>query len=232
MQQEENQTVTSFYDSVMRKYKKANEFITEQQVVIVLQTGVKQSLKEQLIRKEKDIDKPETWLHLAKAEEYIQKQIQQQRNGSYSGTTAKPFFGSMMTTTVQSLPQATQSSNQHVPMPYNLNRQRNRPSYQLTERPIRATQQPRTVHRNPMRDERQDSRGQQLPWTERNNQPTNYQRSTTNAEKKQQLHPNPCLICNRNNHLTSECFYKKDTGCFKCGQSNHRMRDCPEHFFE
>ena len=34
MQQEENQTVTSFYDSVMRKYKKANEFITEQQVLL------------------------------------------------------------------------------------------------------------------------------------------------------------------------------------------------------
>ncbi|CAM4849420.1 unnamed protein product [Rotaria magnacalcarata] len=57
--QEENQSVTSFYQYVIRKYGKAQQCITEQQVITVLQTGVKNSLKEYLIRKEKDITKPD-----------------------------------------------------------------------------------------------------------------------------------------------------------------------------
>jgi hypothetical protein len=217
MQQEENQTVTSFYDNVIRKYKKAKELITEQQVVIVLQTGVKQSLKEQLIRKEKDMDKPEKWLHLAQEEEYVQKQVQQ-RNGSYYGTTTKPFFEPMMATTVQRFPSSAQPSNQYVPMSYNSNRQQQWRSYQPVEPRTYAGQQ-------------QYPRGQQSSRSEHDNQRTIHRRSATGTEKKQ-LHPKPCLICNRNNHSTSECFHKKNTGCFKCGQSNHRVRDCPEHFFE
>ncbi|CAF5118525.1 unnamed protein product, partial [Rotaria magnacalcarata] len=59
--QEENQSVTSFYEHVIRKYRKARQCITEQQVITVLQTGVKNSLKEYLIRNEKDITKPDEW---------------------------------------------------------------------------------------------------------------------------------------------------------------------------
>ncbi|CAF2910753.1 unnamed protein product [Rotaria sp. Silwood2] len=60
--QEENQSVISFYENVMRKYRKSRQFITEQQVITVLQNGVKNSLKEHLIRNEKDIKKPEEWI--------------------------------------------------------------------------------------------------------------------------------------------------------------------------
>ncbi|CAM4752586.1 unnamed protein product [Rotaria magnacalcarata] len=77
--QEENQSVTSFYEHVIRKYRKARQCITEQQVITVLQTGVKNSLKEYLIRNEKDITKPDEWLQYARQEEYIQKRIQQQQ---------------------------------------------------------------------------------------------------------------------------------------------------------
>jgi hypothetical protein len=28
-----------------------------------------------------------------------------------------------------------------------------------------------------------------------------------------------------------QCFYKKNEGCFRCGQSNHQIRDCPQHHF-
>jgi hypothetical protein len=92
IQQEENQSVTSFYENVIRKYKKAKKFITEQQVITVLQIGVENSFKEHLIRNEKDINRPDEWLQYAREEEYIQKRIQQQRNGSYTDTTKQPFF--------------------------------------------------------------------------------------------------------------------------------------------
>ncbi|CAF4648555.1 unnamed protein product, partial [Rotaria magnacalcarata] len=75
----------------------------KQQVITVLQTGVKNSLNEYLIRNEKDITKPDEWLQYARQEEYIQKRIQQQRNNFYSETTNQPFFEPMLqTATIQS----------------------------------------------------------------------------------------------------------------------------------
>ncbi|CAF1477994.1 unnamed protein product [Rotaria sp. Silwood1] len=111
--QEENQSVISFYENIIRKYRKSRQFITEQQVITVLQNGVKNSLKEYLIRNEKEIKKPEEWLQLAKEEEYIQKRIQQQRNGLYSGTKNKTFFEHILpTATVQPTPSNFQLSSQ------------------------------------------------------------------------------------------------------------------------
>ena len=34
-----------------------------------------------------------------------------------------------------------------------------------------------------------------------------------------------CKICDRTNHRTIDCFYKKKSGCFKCGE-DHMIRDC------
>lgn len=34
-----------------------------------------------------------------------------------------------------------------------------------------------------------------------------------------------CRVCNRQNHRTIDCYYRKPFGCFKCGE-NHMIRDC------
>jgi hypothetical protein len=34
-----------------------------------------------------------------------------------------------------------------------------------------------------------------------------------------------CKVCGRKNHRSIDCFYKRTTGCFNCGQ-NHNIRDC------
>ena len=131
IRQEENQSTTSFYENVIRKYRKAKRVNTEQQVITVLQTGVKNPLKEHLIRNEKVITKPDEWLQYAREEEYIQKRIQQQRNGLYPETTTQPFFQPMLpTATIQSKLLSTQSLNrykhqekQHQPYYHSFNNQ-------------------------------------------------------------------------------------------------------------
>lgn len=45
-----------------------------------------------------------------------------------------------------------------------------------------------------------------------------------------QPHYRPCLICNRSNHRTIDCYHKYPSGCFKCGGINHSIRDCPQVF--
>ncbi|CAM4965625.1 unnamed protein product [Rotaria socialis] len=117
--QNENQSITSFYENVIRKYRKARQFITEQQVITVLQSGVKISLKEYLIRNEKDIRKPEEWLQIAREEEYIQNRIQQQRNNFYYETKKQPFFESTLpSATIQSRPLNIRSSSRQTPTPH------------------------------------------------------------------------------------------------------------------
>jgi hypothetical protein len=81
---------------------------------------VKNSLKEHLIRNERDINKPDEWFQYAREEEYIQKRIQQQRNDSYSDTKKQPFFEHVIpVATIQPKPPNSQSSNRHTTMPAN-----------------------------------------------------------------------------------------------------------------
>jgi hypothetical protein len=37
-----------------------------------------------------------------------------------------------------------------------------------------------------------------------------------------------CKICNRTNHRTIDCFHKRTTGCFKCGQTNRGVSQVSE----
>ena len=36
----------------------------------------------------------------------------------------------------------------------------------------------------------------------------------------------PCLICRRSTHRIIDCYNKKMSGCFKCGDPNHVIRNC------
>lgn len=206
IRQEENQSVISFYENVIRKYRKAQQCITEQQVITVLQTGVRDSLKEHLIRNEQEIEKPEDWLNVARAEEYVQKRIQQQRNKSYPEIKEGLFFESMLPfATIQPKFSNAEPSNVQITKPHQYHRQQNQ------RLPQPSNYQP--VHRQ--------------------NHQQNFKQSRTTYPVKKLPNMDTCLICNRKNHPTSECFYKKDNGCFKCGQPNHRIQDCPKrHFFE
>ena len=40
----------------------------------------------------------------------------------------------------------------------------------------------------------------------------------------------PCLICQRSNHRTIDCYHKQPRGCYKCGNYNHNMRARPQVF--
>ena len=200
IQQEENQSITSFYEIVTRKYRKAKNFITEPQLITVLQAGAKNSLKEYLIRNEKDIETPDDWLQLAREEEYIQKRIQQQRNGFYAEPAQQPFFAPPLPTlTIQ--PKST-----------------NRPPLQR-------------AHGTRYDGQHQQHRQIKPGYTRTQLTPNNQNRRPYVGNKTR--NNNSCLICKRNNHPTNKCYYKKEKGCFKCGQLDHQIRDCPQrHFFE
>ncbi|CAF5041278.1 unnamed protein product, partial [Rotaria sp. Silwood1] len=108
------ETMGTLTGSALRwKYRKSRQFITEQQVITVLQNGVKNSLKEHLIRNEKEIKKPEEWLQFAREEEYIQKRIQQKINAPHHEPKNPPFFErALPTATIKPTSTNIHSSNQ------------------------------------------------------------------------------------------------------------------------
>ncbi|CAF3824030.1 unnamed protein product, partial [Rotaria sp. Silwood1] len=185
---------------------KYRQFITEQQVITVLPNDVKNSLKQHLIRNERDIKKPEQWLQVAREEEYIQKRLQQKINSSNHEPKNTPFFEhTLPTATIQPT-----STNVHP-----------------------SNQQPFTSRHYYKKEHQQQSTStNNRTYSKQSNYLTSqHNRKDYPGNKTQQS--NPCLICNKNNHTTTKCFYKKNNGCFKCGQSNHQIRDCPQqHFFE
>ena len=168
--QEENESVTSFYEKVIRKYRKTRQFITEQQVITVLQNGVMNSLKEYLIRNEKDITKPDEWLQVAREEEYIQKRIQQQNSNSYLETNNQSFFHQRLpTATIQAKPPSTQLWNPQSFLPQHYYKKQ----YQ---------QIPSSIN-NPMYSTRKNF--------------SNFQQKQNLDREKTTQHSNSCLICKR-----------------------------------
>jgi hypothetical protein len=224
-QQQEHQSVTSFYEKVIRKHRKARKLITEQQVITVLQAGVKISLKEYLIRNEEEIQTPDDWLKMAKEEESIQTRLQSQRNIHLQEEAQPPYFE-------QPLPAATIQS-----------KSTNRPSWQHEQEKYKSGQHQQN------RQHQQFNTGYNRTQLETNNQNqqnrqhrqfnTGYNRTQlkTNNQNQQQdvdkksRNNNACMICNCNNHQTNQCYYKKESGCFKCGQSDHRIYNCPKRRF-
>ncbi|CAF4224365.1 unnamed protein product [Rotaria sp. Silwood2] len=53
---------------------------------------------------------------------------------------------------------------------------------------------------------------------------------TTHPRSMQPNQFYPCLICQRSNHRTIDCYHKQPRGCYKCGNYNHNVRACPQVF--
>ncbi|CAF1610950.1 unnamed protein product, partial [Adineta ricciae] len=183
LRQEEEQSVTSFYDTVMRKYRQIGKSITENQIITVLQAGVKRSLKEHLFRNEVNMSRPDEWLIWARDEERVQRRIQQRITPPRAETRTPYFEPTLSTAAIQQKPSANPPSDNHTRRPYH-------------------RYQNRTYMGGNTRAYQYDSRNQN------DNQHQRQQTNSTQVARK----PRPCLVCNRTNHSTMECFHKKKDG--------------------
>ena len=88
---------------------------------------------------------------------------------------------------------------------------------------VTRTQPPYQYYHHPKRDNRQPYSTQPQRFT--HPPPSAFQRQQIHNQPRSQHQFNNCKVCNRTNHRTIDCFYKRSTGCFNCGQ-NHNVRDC------
>ncbi|CAF2735292.1 unnamed protein product [Rotaria sp. Silwood2] len=182
--QEENQSVTSFYENVIH------------------------------------IKKPEEWLQVAREEEYIQKQIQQQSNSLYPETKNKIFFESILPTATIQPTKVLRDRQTGFGTQTSLSRRSVQPTSSNTQS---SSQQP-FASRHYYQQQHQQLTPSTINRTySKQNNFSNLKQNRKNYPENKIQKSNPCLICNKNNHATTKCFYKKSNGCFKCGLSNHQV---------
>lgn len=221
--QRPDESITSYYDDIIKLCHDYDPGMSQKLMISWLENGIKESLKIPIKRQMKVLAEParttKVFLKIAKDEEELQE------NGSdkhESTSSFVPYFTNTVSTT----------------LPQPINSVSNRPNYARTT--TRTTTHPpmNTQHQQPSR----------------NYYPTTNQRSFPTRQKSFPLHQNqhsikkeyskpsyrstmnnhefdPCAICRKKNHRTIDCYQKKEVGCYKCGQSDHRVRDCPEVFY-
>ncbi|CAF1682571.1 unnamed protein product [Adineta ricciae] len=217
--QRPNESITSFYDSIIKLCHDYDPKMSEKMIVSWLENGVKESLKVPIKRQMKLLTETarttKAFLKIAKDEQELQEEhsLVPDVTSSYV-----PYFGNTVSTTIpqpRTTQQTFESPHSHEQQDESkISRHRQPNSYKPTQRFRRASPNTRVVTSHQRNISAKDPR----------NKPTSLM-----AIPGRQL--SPCLICKRNNHRTIDCYHKKSDGCYKCGQSDHRIRNCPAVFY-
>ncbi|CAF1384265.1 unnamed protein product [Didymodactylos carnosus] len=230
--QKNDETITSYYDAVIKLCHEYDPSMSQKMMISWLENGIKDSLKIQVKRQMRLLSETarttQAFLKIAKDEQELQDE---NRPEPELPSTYTPYFANTVSTTLLQQNEGTRSTNLNHP-----------PSFRTTApHESRITQQQRATFNDTPRPSPRihQSSSQQRSFTfkprsstfRRNTQQIKSQNTKSvdpvNIKTRQS---NPCSICQRNNHRTIHCYYKKSDGCFKCRQSDHRIRDCPEVF--
>lgn len=213
--QKPDETITSYYDAIIRLCQEYDPSMSQKMMVSWLENGIKDSLKIQIKRQMKML--PETtrttqaFLKIAKDEQELQEIVIPRTEETTSFT---PYFANTVSTALR------QTNNIH--------------SSTLTKPQYPSQTTTSQSYRNPYQQQTNFSMPQKpLVQTRRTSLHQTQSGSNPAADSSNiNIHyPQPCSICRRNNHRTIDCYHKQAYGCYKCGQSDHRLRDCPTVFY-
>lgn len=202
-----DESATSYYDDVIRLCNEYDSTMSQKMMISWLENGLKESLKIQVKRQMKSLQENErttqSFLKFAKDEEELQ-------DDGKESTLYAPYFTNAISTTTPPIQE---------------------PAIRIKRvtadngdcRNFERTQIARTLNTSPKQNETeiQDSKPKYSDEPKRS-----YRSALQNFPRFR-----PCLICQRNNHRTIDCYQKQSNGCFKCGQFDHRVRDCPKVFY-
>lgn len=219
--QRSDETITSYYDGIIKLCHEYDPSMSQKMILSWLENGIKDSLKIQVKRQLKTLPESarntQAFLKIAKDEQELQEEV---AHNTETTTSYTPYFANTVSTTLQ---QAKTSTNAQKQSPrkfetfYPRENSNNRQSLS-TERRSSSQQRSAPFEERP-------------PTPRRNVMETRFEpNSYSSVPNTRILQPKPCLICRRNNHRTIDCHFKKEYGCYKCGQSDHRIRHCPQVF--
>ena len=209
--QSQGEPVTSYTDEVVELCREVDPTMSDMMIIQYLMSGLNPNFKKELSRRDSSIETLADFLQQAKIEQDLYETFDASRRASPE--PMRPQFALQRS----GIPSATALINQpherHRPMQRDDRYRHFTPQQSSgTDRNSIQQQQRRTTvqHDNPANNYPPHSF---VSSQSRNNAPTNRGRYDN------------CKICDRTNHRTIDCFYKRTTGCFRCGQ-DHLVRDC------
>jgi hypothetical protein len=202
-----DESITSYLDDVINLCREIDPNMSEKIMIQHLMSGINPDFKKELSRRESSIHTLNEFLKYAK--------IEQDLHDTFRKSSVDPQQYHDDQIAIPSLTAAVNQSKQHYDkMNYNnsnLHSTRLQSSvFQRNSIPTPKNQTSMVPDRNQIRNYPRQSISQQKPI---NNRPTS------------QRQYNNCKVCGRKNHRTIDCYHKRTTGCFNCGQ-NHNVRNC------
>lgn len=215
--QSNDETIVSYFDDVINLCREIDANMSERIIIQYLISGLHPRLKREVSRHESSMKKPADFLARAKLEQDLHDTFDKSCDDPPTSTAPYFMYGN---SGIPSITAAIQS-------------------------PIQMYNGSPHVARSPNYSTNQSSASRQNSsfWSEprpsatfnRSNPRTSQYRTFRNTQAKESTTAAPsfdnCKVCNRKNHRTIDCFHKRTTGCFNCGEQ-HSVRDCtkPPHF--
>ena len=210
--QQRDEPITAYYDDILNLCREIDPAMSEQMIIQHLMSGVNSELKKELSRREAQMNTLDEFLKYAKVEQDLFDTFEK---SCIQPTDPQQPYPDMNYPPRSSLTAMVDRSEQH---PWHKT-WKDRRSYPTTTWSS-ATQ-------------RNSKYGSENRSTEIPNTPVPNNTQQSNWGKRQDNHRqilankfSKCKICNRTNHRTIDCFHKCTSGCFKCGQPDHNIRDC------
>ncbi|CAF3989661.1 unnamed protein product, partial [Rotaria sordida] len=211
--QKPDEIVTSYYDAIIKLGHEYDTNMSEKMMISWLENGIKDSLKIQIKRQMKSLPESarttQTFLKIAKDEQELQKENIHEPEPT---SAYMPYFTNTVSTTLR------QEENIHtnaVGQPYSPQTTAPHESKIIHQQRTKFNEthrsQPRT-RQSPSQQHLSTSRPQSSTFHRNTQQIKSKNVTATGSLNIKTRQTNTCSICQRNNHRTIDCYYKKAFG--------------------
>lgn len=207
--QQPGESFTSYSDDVIELCRDSFPDLPDEIIIRHLMSGLQPHLKFELSRRESSIHSLDDFLKYA---QITQDLYDTYKSSQASSLVSQPSPLLSNQATISSVAMINTQSPPRHPTP-----RQNHHSSSST-----ATQKSTSPHHSLL-----TSRAPHTNTPRRSHLPSNSQSRNYNNRRQPTSHSSfsKCKVCGRTNHRTIDCFHKRATGCFNCG-NNHQVRDC------
>lgn len=223
-QQQRGEPVFSYFHDILNLCHDVDPKMSEILIIRHLLSGIRVDQNSELYRNQSSITTLTEFLRYARIEQSLQNKFHYQNSSDASPSPLSPrdTVATIRPDNQPSLPRNhrfsarsnrfSQPRNNNSPFPPRTNSFRSRPSV----RPAQPTDSPPAATTDTTR----------TPSFARTQQPPPKSAAPSSSSARTPTTFTVCKVCGRNNHRMIDCYHKRPSGCFNCGEKHH-VRDCP-----